>query len=54
MKLKHNTKNIYQVAKNVTNKTLSLHRELILNLFIQIAYYTHMGQAITIQKHANI
>ena len=24
------------------------------NLFIQIAYYTHMGQAITIQKHANI
>ena len=23
-------------------------------LFIQIAYYTHMGQAITIQKHANI
>jgi hypothetical protein len=47
-------KNIYQVAKNVTNKSSSLHRELILNLFIQIAYYTHMGQAITIQKHANI
>jgi hypothetical protein len=23
-------------------------------LFIQIVYYTHMGQAITIQKHANI
>ena len=22
--------------------------------FIKIAYYTHMGQAITIQKHANI
>jgi hypothetical protein len=24
-----------------------------INSFIQIAYYTHMGQAITIQKHAN-
>ena len=23
-------------------------------LFIQIAYYTHMGQAITIQKYANV
>ena len=26
----------------------------LIYLFIQIAYYTHMGQAITIQKHANI
>ena len=25
---------------------------IFINLFIQIAYYTHMGQAITIQKHA--
>ena len=29
-------------------------KKLFIYLFIQIAYYTHMGQAITIQKHANI
>ena len=28
--------------------------EIDIYLFIQIAYYTHMGQAITMQKHANI
>ena len=27
---------------------------IFIYLFIQIAYYTHMGQAITKQKHANI
>jgi hypothetical protein len=26
----------------------------LLYLFIQIAFYTHVGQVITIQKHANI
>ena len=33
---------------------LHFHFAIKLYLFIQIAYYTHMGQAITIQKHANI
>ena len=33
---------------------ISVYIYLFIYLFIQIAYYTHMGQAITIQKHANI
>ena len=33
---------------------INFSKENIIIFFIQIAYYTHMGQAITIQKHANI
>jgi hypothetical protein len=40
-----------------TNMSPMNRLDYILNLiifFIQMAYYTHMGQAITKQKHANI
>ena len=48
------TDGIKLLVKVQMDHNYQLNIYLFIYLFIQIAYYTHMGQAITIQKHANI